>query len=206
VDKQDPNLQFKPLSEGLGFHPYSNGLPYSPPKRDTSRGVGAVAAGKPSFAFPQQTVKVTTTAAPIVAKTPQLEIELGWGYLAKRFFAFFVDSFINIVLGSTALVVSLWKEGGTLDFFQPGIFLITVSFLLFFNWALTTAQEVAFGTSIGKKFFGLSLEGTAIATLVRAIFFIPGALFLGTGVLWAVLDSNRRGFHDIISGIQPEES
>ena len=214
---KEPTLNFKPLNEGLGFHPYSNGLPYTPatPKREITQGTGAVSAGRPSFAFPQtqrpitQTISPAAAAAPcpIVAKSTVLLPELGWEYLAKRSLAFFIDSFINMTLGSIALTTSLWKEGMSWDFFfSPSVFLITLSFLMFFNWALITAQEVAFGSSIGKKFFGLSLEGSAVATLVRALFFIPSSLFLGLGVLWAVIDTNRRGFHDMISGIQPEEN
>jgi hypothetical protein len=152
-------------------------------------------------------VATQVAANPIIARTPEPFPELGWDYLAKRTFAYFIDSLINMTLGSIALVTSLWKEDMSLDFFlNPSTVLITVSFLMFFNWALIAAQEVAFGTSVGKKFFGLSLDGTATATLVRALFFIPSSLFLGLGLFWAVLDHNRRGFHDLVSGIQPEES
>ncbi len=202
-------LNFKPLSKGLGFHPYENGLPYSPTKSapapapapaPRTSGTGAVAAGSPTFVFPKTTAKIVPATLPEVPK-------LGWNYLTKRVLAFSIDSFVNMSLAFGVLITSLWQEDVSLGFFfNPSVFLITAGFLLFFSWALTTAQEVAFGTSIGKKICGLSMEGSALATVVRALFFIPSFLCLGLGVLWAGVDSNRRGFHDLISGIQPEEA
>jgi hypothetical protein len=52
-------IQFKPLHEGMGFHPFSDGLPYAPeskagvrPSKGQSmgQGSGAVSAGRPRFA------------------------------------------------------------------------------------------------------------------------------------------------------------
>jgi hypothetical protein len=215
--EKEPTLNFKPLSEGLGFHPYSNGLPYTParpspaqaPKPTPTTGTGAVAAGRPNFVFPQPSVQTKAQPAPaqIVAKSLPILPRLGWDYLTKRVLAYTIDSSINVILGMGALAASLWREQVTADFFfSSNVFFITAGFLMFFNWALVTAQEVAFGTSIGKKICGLSVEGSAMATLVRAVFFIPSFLCLGLGLLWAGFDSNRRGFHDLISGIQPEEN
>ena len=91
----EPKLNFKPLSEGLGFHPYSNGLPYSPANptpqpasfpKSPATGTGAVAAGRPSFAFPKpvaQPQAATATPAKIVQKSSVLPT-LGWTYLMKR--------------------------------------------------------------------------------------------------------------------------
>ena len=217
MDKEsEPTLNFKPLSEGLGFHPFENGLPYSPaakPSVSSTTGTGAVAAGRPAFVFPQQPIAkvaaptaVAVAPAQIIAKTLPAVSELGWDYLMKRMLAFWVDSIINMTLGFITLAVSLWREDLSANFYLgSSVFFITLGFLLFFNWALTTAQEVAFGTSIGKRLFGLSLDGSAIATFVRALFFIPSLLFFGLGAAWAGIDSGRRGFHDLVSGIQPEE-
>jgi len=47
-------IQFKPLHEGMGFHPFSDGLPYAPESKTKyatpSTGTGAVSAGRPRFA------------------------------------------------------------------------------------------------------------------------------------------------------------
>ena len=46
-------IQFKPLHEGMGFHPFSDGLPYAPESKSKySNGAGANAAGRPQFATP----------------------------------------------------------------------------------------------------------------------------------------------------------
>lgn len=52
MEKQtDKKIQFKPLHEGMGFHPFSDGLPYAPEsKTKYSSGAGAVSAGRPQFA------------------------------------------------------------------------------------------------------------------------------------------------------------
>ena len=43
-------IQFKPLHEGMGFHPFSDGLPYAPESKNKySSGTGAVSAGRPQF-------------------------------------------------------------------------------------------------------------------------------------------------------------
>ena len=77
---------------------------------------------------------------------------------------------------------------------------------MFFNWALITAQEVAFGTSIGKKTLRTFARRKRDGHLrSRAVFHselsFPGyRRALGRASIPA-----RRGFHDLISGIQPEE-
>jgi len=43
-------IKFKPLHEGMGFHPFSDGLPYAPEsKAKQPMGTGATAAGRPRF-------------------------------------------------------------------------------------------------------------------------------------------------------------
>jgi len=56
-------IQFKPLHEGMGFHPFSDGLPYAPESKARtpapSTGAGAVSAGRPRFST--QTLAPTRT-------------------------------------------------------------------------------------------------------------------------------------------------
>ena len=56
-------IQFKPLHEGMGFHPFSDGLPYAPESKakasTPSTGTGAVSAGRPRFST--QTLAPTRT-------------------------------------------------------------------------------------------------------------------------------------------------
>ena len=54
-------IQFKPLHEGMGFHPFSDGLPYAPESKSKyGNGSGATSAGRPQFATP-------TTSGPALA-------------------------------------------------------------------------------------------------------------------------------------------
>lgn len=58
-------IQFKPLHEGMGFHPFSDGLPYAPESKaktaNTSRSAaGASAAGRPRFHSAHAATPATT--------------------------------------------------------------------------------------------------------------------------------------------------
>lgn len=238
----EKDLSFKPITDGLGFHPFSDGLPYAPVSKVASKpqvtapratppaqlspaatprmGVGATAAGRPTFAptAPRVSVPVARTpvSAPVQTQTqtvakearpePKFDAQPGFGYLIKRVVAYVLDSTLNIGLCLGALSAALWRQNvdpGTL--INPGVAVLALAFLAVFNWALITAQEVAFGTSFGKRIFGLAIHGSALATFLRAICFIPSAAFCGLGLAWALVDRNKRCWHDVVSGLQPKE-
>jgi len=224
-------LSFQPLSAGLGFHPFSDGLPYAPVvKNQMSQGSGAVAAGPAKFVaqLPQVSKAVPSSpavATPFVAQVPVVptqpalsalkeelsaeplfETQFGLGYLLKRVLAYVVDTSVNLTLCIGALAYALTKQSLSPDaLINPGVILIVAIFLLFFNWALITAQEVAFGTSAGKRLFRLMLDGPSSTILLRAFFFIPSSAFCGLGLLWALFSNKRRCWHDTASGLQPIE-
>jgi hypothetical protein len=268
-NKGDKAIEFKALTDGLGFHPFANGLPYAPitpngapkatPKPSFESGSGAYSAGRPTFIttqkvqVPRSTVQsqsqaqssgqsqshasaqshssaqfpaqfLTSSQAPRVQTQRQsnlqanvqgqaqskslLQVEQHYGfeYIAKRFLAYFVDSFLNMSLGAGALFLVLWKQESNLEsLINPSILIVSALFLMFFNWAMVTAQEVAFHTSVGKKFFGLQLHGSLGAILIRAILFIPSCAVFGLGVLWILFSPNGRCWHDSASGTQPQE-
>lgn len=232
-NKSEKAIEFKALTDGLGFHPFSNGLPYAPvtpksaPKPSFESGTGAYSAGRPTFAMPQKAqaspqalkseaptqprVQFQTQARhPVQAKAqpllPAQPPHYGFEYIAKRFLAYFVDSFLNMSLGAGGLFLVLWKQESNLEsLLNPSVLLVSALFLMFFNWALITAQEVAFHTSVGKKFFGLQLNGSLGAILMRAILFVPSTAVFGLGVLWIVFSGDGRCWHDSASGAQPQE-
>jgi hypothetical protein len=252
----DKAIEFKALTDGLGFHPFSNGLPYAPitpsgapkatPKPSFESGSGAYSAGRPTFVttqkvqVPRSTVQSQFPTQPqpkiqaprVQAQTQrqlnlqaniagqaytltqqqktqaflQVEHHYGFEYIAKRFLAYFVDSFLNMSLGAGALFLVLWKQESNLEsLINPSVLIVSLLFLAFFNWAMITAQEVAFHTSAGKKFFGLQLHGTLGSILIRAILFIPSCAVFGLGVLWILFSPNGRCWHDSASGTQPQE-
>lgn len=212
-------LQFRPLSEGLGFHPFSNGLPYSPVAPS-----GAVSAGPPRAALQIQMPAISRPVAPAPAPStpafaspaavpvaaPASEIRgssFGFIYLFRRTMAFAVDLCFNTSLCALAFLAVLWPQKPKAEvFWNPGVLLLGVLFFLVFNWAVITAQEIVFKTSFGKRLIGLRLHGSGWAVLLRAVFFIPSVLFFGTGLLWALIDRDKRCWHDVAADLQPEEA
>lgn len=231
----DIKLDFKPLSEGLGFHPFANGLPYAPvTKKETPRpqgspapqsymtGAGAVAAGPARYVpatpgVPRVSVPVAQLQSQAQTSTqaqaqqqleamPQLEAEFGFVYLFKRVLAYGIDLTLNVALCATAMSLVLVRQDvDPMLVANPGVLILTGVFLIFFNWALITAQEIAFGTTIGKRIFGLALQGSVSALFLRAFFFLPSIGFGGVGILWALFDRKRRCWHDIVVDTQPIE-
>ena len=247
-EKENSPVRFKPLTDGLGFHPFADGLPYAPAGKATATtGTGATSAGRPQFVYPSPAVTAAAKTASRVAvpslpnlgsnvdetvdrirrelesiQTGRLEqarvnasniqalqsglrVEHGLGYSVERAFAFLLDSAFNLSIFasvlSTALISTDVNHLQSLSSFA----MISVGVFLFVcNWALIAAQEVAFGTSIGKRIFGLRLNGNGLECFVRSLFFVAGLLFGGLGIFIAVFDSRKRCWHDRMTKLQPE--
>lgn len=259
-------IQFKPLTDGLGFHPFSDGLPYSPQSPSTkptpTTGTGAVAAGRPTFA-PQSPAVPTARSMPQIPQAPtglsrvdtnprlpqiptqlqsapieeivdRLKREIAtshqktnekksasaapapvemigvrthypFSYLFQRIFAWVIDSAFNLSVAATVLSFALLKTEvlGLAPRSNFSLMLMAV-FLFICNWAAIAGQEVAFGTSLGKRVFGLRLPGTGTDAFIRAVAFIPSILLGGIGILVAVFDSRKRCLHDRFASLQPE--
>ena len=136
------------------------------------------------------------------------ELESGFSviYLLKRTTAYVLDTLFNTGLCAGTFGFALWKQGISPEtLIGPGMIFLFVLFLLTFNWAIMTAQEMAFGTTLGKRIFGLALEGSASAIFLRAFFFLPSAGFCGVGLLWAFFDRRKRCWHDLVVNLQPIE-
>lgn len=222
-------IEFQAINSGLGFHPFSDGLPYAPvskaqprptphpftrtrelPQKALSEGAGAVSAGRPEFVLPKKvSVPVapkidTKKAAPIAPVFS--EVRYGFFYSFKRLMAYSLDSILNISLLVTGLSFGLLNQDLSPDMLlSPGVILASLFFIGLFNWAIMSAQEVAFGTSIGKRVFGLALQGKTSTIFLRALLFLPSMAFCGAGLLWAIFDSRRRCWHDLVVDLQPNE-
>jgi hypothetical protein len=234
--KEKEQINFKPINEGLGFKPFADGMPYAPagktlpkeirphaaPATQAARilphapehlrpGTGAVAAGMPRYAIPAQAPIHTTSTlqpkaspmrAPVVA-----EAHFGFTYVIKRVFAFLGDSILHMGAVWLALSAALQNQGISQSVLEDPTQLIFVfGFLMLFNWAIMTALEVAFGTTVFKRVFGLALQGTASAIFLRAFFFVPGVAFFGAGLLWCLFNPRRRCWHDTVVDLAPIES
>jgi len=146
-----------------------------------------------------------TNAAQIQALRSGLRIEHSIGYSLERAFAFLLDSAFNLSICASILSTALISTDlENLKDLSPTAMIAVASFLFLCNWALLTAQEVAFGTTIGKRIFGLHLDGNGVECFVRSLFFIPSLLFGGFGILIAIFDSRKRCWHDRMTKLQPE--
>ncbi len=130
----------------------------------------------------------------------------GFVYLLKRTVAYLIDSALNCALLAGGLSLALWNQDlGPELLTNPGVIVISGLFFALFNWALITAQEIAFGTSVGKRVFGLALQGSTSAIFLRAFFFLPSLGFCAIGLLWGLLDRQKRCWHDLVVNVQPLE-
>lgn len=200
-NRPEYKIRFKPLSAGLGFHPFPDIKPYQPLKQPM--GTGAQAAGPPRF--------VTTP----IAKPPELnEIQdkpvewtvstPGFAYLAKRLFAFGLDLALNSFLLTILFGAALNMLGLDPNLLRTQVLPFFI-FCLFFNSAVVCAQEIVLGTSIGKRAFGLYIEAEASVLLARTASSWLSAALLLMGFFAAIIDPMRRCWHDRLSGVQPFE-
>ncbi len=251
-DEKEKPVRFQTLTDGLGFHPFADGLPYAPAGKaggpaTPSTGTGAVAAGRPQFVYPSPAVTAAakTASRATLPNLPTLgssvdetvdrirreletiqqdRIDLAHknaaqvqslqagtrhshriGYSIERAFAYFLDSAFNLSICASILSTALLSTDlDNLKDLTPAA-MITIGFFLFAcNWALLTAQEVAFGTTIGKRIFGLRLNGNGFECFTRSLFFVPSLLFGGLGILMAIFDPRKRCWHDRMTKLQPE--
>lgn len=187
-------IEFKALNSGLGFHPLTNELPYSP--QQTPR--------------PLPQTPVVVVPAPIPAKVEVVSVvveeKLGFSYVARRILAFFIDFSFNTLLAALAGVFVFWKlHLDPTPFLKPENFVLAGLFVFLFSWTLVLAQEIIFHTSLGKLTAGLRLQGNVGNLVLRALGFIVSFSFLGLGLIWSIVDRKRRCWHDLLSGIQPNE-
>jgi uncharacterized RDD family membrane protein YckC len=152
--------------------------------------------------------KATAKHTVITSPTAQAfgEPTFGYVYLLKRVLAYTLDTALNTSLLATGLSFALLNEDMNPDLLMnPGIVMISILFFTLFNWALVTAQEIAFGTTIGKRIFGLMIQGNTSAIFLRAFFFLPSLGFCGIGLLWSLFDRRKRCWHDVVVNVQPIE-
>jgi hypothetical protein len=212
-------ISFKPITNGLGFHPFSDGLPYAPlgknSKQIVTQGTGAVSAGSPKIILPKprQQLPVIETQGETQGETPDPEVpsrepqqNFGWSYMGIRILAYFFDFSLGSLLVVGAVLSFSWKTGLKLEeFLDLGLPRIAILLFLFLIWTWITLQEFVFKVSLGKALFGLKLTGSRFGILVRALVF-PISIASGcVGIFWALIHGSRSCWHDILTGIQPQE-
>lgn len=210
----EKELEFKAINDGLGFHPFSEGLPYSPPTKKNvsySTGAGAVSAGTPIFVYPSQPSPPAPVIAPKIENKTPIENLPRWdlkredlSYSFKRAIAFLIDCFFSTALCLSAFTIAIWKQNLRWELLKSFDSLLLVGvFVVFFNGALIMAQEIGLKTTLGKRLVGLKIEGPSTLILLRSVLFFVSSITLGAGLLWALFDKEKRCWHDVATGIRP---
>jgi len=201
MNQQGPNLNFKPVHQGLGFHPFSDGLPYAPqgplhrPKKPVA--AGATVAGPIRIA-------PTITKSSVPEALPLQVPSYGLSYLGLRVLAYGIDLAFHLSLSALALwglLVAMGYEATVV--FENGVMEMSLLSILIAGWVLMTAQEVALGSTPGKRIVGLKLQGSAATIFIRSFFFSLSLLFFGLGLVWALFNRQRRCWHDLAADLQP---
>ncbi|MBN21444.1 MAG: hypothetical protein CL678_09180 [Bdellovibrionaceae bacterium] len=215
-------IKFKTLSDGLGFHPFSDGKPYTPLKPEakaklkstpSTTGTGAVSAGSPTFVRPKPHLyrpPVVQSSQKSIIPPPEVELSIqptfGYGYLVKRIFAYLLDLAVHSTICALAFGYALHRLGLSWQDFESGqTYLLAGAFLFFFSWSLVTMEEIALGTSLGKRIFNLTLIGSASEILIRSFVFLFSLTLGGLGLIWCLFNRDKRAWHDILSEVQPIE-
>ncbi len=181
----------------MGFHPFSDGLPYAPEakrKPTPATGAGAVSAGTPRFAEPIRTARQIQQAAQLKNQpvapaprpvSPRIEPVPGAAPVAdsdlirRRAFAYLLDAVLHAGFWITTNLAALFAFKFHLDpelmIQNPGGFLV---FFLISQWLFITLQEVLFETTAGKVFFQLEFERGHRSLLLRSIVFALGSLLI----------------------------
>ena len=137
-------------------------------------------------------------------KNPIENADFTVGYLFQRTFGYVIDTVFNLTVAATILSFALIQtDVELLQTVSTSSLALSVVFLYLCNWAAIAGQEVAFGTSLGKRVFGLSLSGNGSDAFLRALVFIPSQLLGGLGLFAALLDPRKRGWHDRFARAQP---
>lgn len=144
---------FQALHDGIGFHPFSDGMPYAPIKKDSS-----------SISQSQPTLPFTTIEAPLLSTAPVSALSAGPHFFNRdvkatrrmRFLAFSLDCIIHALFWATvslgiAFIFDL-HFGVLIDQFFEIPFIL---FYLFSQWTFIALQKRLFKTTLGKTFFNL---------------------------------------------------
>lgn len=209
MEKETPKekIQFKPLHEGMGFHPFSDGLPYAPStkaptptqKPTPTTGTGAVAAGRPQFVTKTYPRPVTQNAPTQHKLDQHLNLNpsahtatrtmskpamatLDHQVLRRRAFAYLLDMVVHagfwLLTNLAALFIFHYQIESVIFTENLPQF---IGFFLLSQWLFIALQEVLFETTLGKTFFNLEFKRNHRSLLLRSMVFMMSTLCLGLG-------------------------
>ena len=122
-----------------------------------------------------------------------------------RLFALVYDALPLLALWFFATVLALVIRGGALDVHQWTDKLIVQAFVVVLTGAYFVISWTRGGQTIGMKAWRLRItrpDGSAIDSkqaVIRYLVSVLSVCVLGIGFLWALFDSQRRTWHDIVA-------
>ncbi len=202
----DLKLTFKPITDGLGFHPFSDGLPYAPvvqKKRNPS--VLSSQISLPSDPIRALDQPISRIAPPNASGEARIIFNdhLHSHFVLRRMAAYCLDLFISLSFYTGLWIGALWHQPETPSWsLNSTLFVSTILIFFVFNWISVLLQEIAFKTSIGKYVFCLVLSGTRHRILIRSFLFLFSCSFLGLGLFWSLFHSEKQCWHDLLTQTQ----
>jgi|GEM_PF-764914 len=213
-NQQPPKLSFKPLSEGLGFHPFEEGLPYAPvnpkklypnaPPQNTAKFQLEKALLPKSESLPKTSGPMTETRAQKPTASAHQHTVLNGTYVLRRVGAYIFDTLtIGLLAGGVLFFTFPHQDLESFSALDTQDLFLALIFYMSCHWGLITAQEMAFGTSLGKLVFNLRLPGSGFDVLLRSILFLPSLGLGALGIVIGAFDQKKRCWHDRATNIQP---
>jgi uncharacterized RDD family membrane protein YckC len=146
------------------------------------------------------------TPADAVQTSSETMSSYGLIYLLKRVIAYCLDTVFNALLMGGVLYAVFSARKGSLKLFEESEVWIFLSLAFIgFNWIFIILEETFFKTTLGKRLFGLEFRSSGVGLFFRGMSFPFSVLAMGLGLIWALIDKNKRCWHDLIFKAQPEE-
>jgi hypothetical protein len=226
VQSQSAPVLFEPLSEGLGFHPFAEGLPYGGAQSVVGRATPEVRPGIPAAA-PARGQSDTVLAGPVrwvlperergeeafdlelvLGESPQKSVHpegLSLGYVFARVMAYGFDLSLNALLEVACALGLSWSGYVSFEFLKSWSALQSFGVVFILSgWVLIGVQEVTFQNSAGKALLGMTLAGGGRLRIALRSLLYPLALgFGGLGVLSSLLNVRKACWHDRWTQVQP---
>jgi uncharacterized RDD family membrane protein YckC len=207
--ENEVSLNFTPVTQGLGFHstPISTPQSFLPETLKSRLKSSSELRFEPSplvNSLPQkESAENNAAIVALPVNTPintPINTEETLLFL-KRAIAFLIDMAINSLFCLFALAIPVLKNNIPLSQLLAQDFLFpALTYVLVFSWLAVLAQEIAFGSSIGKRVFCLAITGEPVAVLIRGILFVPSLLLGGIGLVWSLFEKHGLALHDLASG------
>lgn len=155
----------------------------------------------------ERSLKNLTYPSPAAAadnEKAKTEVQVPTWVLVDRFVAYSIDLTLMTLVALSTISIGLFRANIDPMLFAKKEFILALGlYAFFFSWALITAQEIIFSTSIGKRMFRISIHGDPSKLFFRSVGFLLSISLFGLGLWSGFLSKRKLCFHDILSKIAP---